>query len=348
MPKHFTTRPRFVIYYVPTGMGLAKDARILQGVLSRLGFEVRIEIVPAELHYPRWQFWLLDFSRKINFIAIYKKLGKWLHVQSDEYAIHLENIIYKKCFLNQNHILIPNQEWFEPRNFSLLHVMQGIWCKTHFAELIFKEMGARTTYIGFASQIDENCHGSPQHKDYFFSRVGKSRHRGADLLLRLWSLHPEWPLLKIVIHKDRFPSTYPANVECIESPANDEDYHALASSSLLHIYMTETEGFGHSIVEAMGYGCVLLVTDAPPMNEVVNRESALMVESIYIGQKFFSPRFAAISQSLEARIEQVLNMTNEELEQFSHAASMRYRKLQQDFEEQMGKVIEGMIEGVSN
>lgn len=342
-----TKNPRFVIYYVPTGMGLVKDARILQTVLSRLGFETRIEVVPAEIRYPRWQFWLLDFSRRINFIAIYKKLAKWLRMRSDEYAIHLENIIYKKCFLNQNHILIPNQEWFEPRNQALLSVMHNVWCKTHFAEAIFKELGARTTYIGFASQIDESYLGSPKRKDYFFSRVGKGRHRGVDLLLRLWSQHPEWPLLKMVIHKDRFPNTYPTNVECIASPANDEDYQALASSSLLHICMTETEGFGHSIVEAMGYGCVLLVTNAPPMNEVINRGAAIMVESSYNGQKGYSPRFAALPQALESCIEQVLNMTDEELHGLGCAAAVHYRKLQENFEGRLKQIIAGVIGDVS-
>jgi glycosyltransferase involved in cell wall biosynthesis len=335
-------KPRFVIYYVPTGMGLVTDAQILHSVLSRLGFEVRIEVVPAEIYYPRWQQWLLDFSRKINFIAIYKKPGKWLRVKSDVYAIHLENIIYKKCFLKQNHILIPNQEWFEPRNQMLLPAMQSVWCKTRCAENIFRELGARTTYIGFASQVHKSCYGLPKQKNYFFSRVGKSRHRGAELLIRLWTQHPEWPTLKMVIHKDRFPEAYPANVECIGSPETDEDYHRLASSSLLHIYMTETEGFGHSIVEAMGYGCVLLVTDAPPMNEVTNKETALLVGSTYSGQKRFSPLFAPLPQAVEANIERVLNMTDEELERFSIAASARYLELQRDFEIRLGEVIDGI------
>lgn len=324
------------------GMGLVKDAQILQLTLARLGYDVRVEAVISEVSYSPLLRWLLDFSRKINFIAIYKKIGKLLHLRSSVYAIHLENIIYKKCFLNQNHILIPNQEWFEPRNQGLLTIMQAVWCKTHYAENIFRELGARVTYIGFASQINPTCLGLPKHKNYFFSRIGKSRHRGTELLVDVWRRHPEWPTLKMVIHKERFPSSYPANVECIESLGNDEDYHLLASSSLLHVCMTETEGFGHSIVEAMGYGCVLLVTDAPPMNEIASAECALMVPSAYSGQKSFSPRFAAIPAALEANVMRVLQMTDIDLGLLSTAAEERYQKLRDEFEKRLKDVISRM------
>lgn len=337
-------KPRFVIYYVPSGMGLVKDAEILSTVLVRLGFDVRVESTPAEVTYPLWQQWLLSFLRKINFILIYKKIIKMVGIKTNTYAIHLENINYKKCFRFERHILIPNQEWFEPHNIHLLRYMTSVWCKSHYAQGIFNELGCKTDYIGFVSQVNSAFIGQPKAKDYFFSRSGKSRHRGAELLIQLWARHPEWPLLKIVMHKERIPASYPANVECIVSPVDTEAYHRLASASLLHIYMTETEGFGHSIVEAMGYGCVLLVTDAPPMNEILTAESALLVEAAYAGQKRLSPRFAASPDALERAVDKALRLTDDEILAITSAASQGYQSMHCAFEQRLSIAISSLLD----
>lgn len=339
---HKTDKPRFTIYYVPTGTGLLKDAEILQGAIAGLGFCCRVEPLVAEFLYPVWQRSLLSFLRKTNFLAIYKKLFKCLGITSNSYAIHLENIVYKKCYRNENHILIPNQEWFEPGGVSLLRFMKAVWCKSYFAENIFRELGCKTHYIGFCSAINQQFFGLPKQRDYFLSRVGKSRFRGAELLMGLWAQHPEWPLLKIVMHADRIPENYPSNVECIVSPEDINVYHHLASSSLFHIYMTEMEGFGHSIVEAMGYGALLLVTNAPPMNEILDSDCALMVDATYAGQKILSPRFSALPAALESAVLEVMQLNEQRLATISANAVQRYQQLREDFPEKLMGAIEAI------
>jgi glycosyltransferase involved in cell wall biosynthesis len=252
--------------------------------------------------------------------------------------------VFNKCFLHENHILIPNQEWFDPHAIDLLFFMEAVWCKSHFAENIFNEFDCATKYIGFCSEINVNSLSLKKSRDYFFSRIGKSKYRGAELLINLWAQHPEWPLLKIVINKENIPQKTPANVEYLMGALDTDEFQFLAASSLFHIYMTETEGFGHSIAEAMGYGSIIIVTDAPPMNEILNDQCAILVKANYIGQKMLAPRFGASQADVAAAINKVLVLTDEEINQITANAQATYQQLQNSFNGRLEAVIKNLLE----
>jgi glycosyltransferase involved in cell wall biosynthesis len=341
--KNDSELPTFKIYYAPTGYGLVKDAKILHDAIQKLGFSC--SILPVEnkkTHNSRgYRYWLY-LLKKYNALGICKKITQKFRSKSSVYSLHLENIIFSKCFLHENHILIPNQEWFDPHSIDLLFFMKAVWCKSHFARNIFNELDCKTDYIGFCSEIDTNLLALDKSRDYFFSRIGKSKYRGGKLLIDLWSQHPEWPMLKIVIHSENIPHPIPENVECF-SALDTEGYRLLSASSLFHIYMTETEGFGHSIVEAMGYGSVIIVTDAPPMNEVLNDKCAILVKANYVGQKMLAPRFGALQADVAGAINKVLILTDDEVDHLAANAQATYQLLQRDFINRVGNTIDKLL-----
>lgn len=337
------TLPTFKIYYSPTGNGLVTDAIILQSAIQKLGFSCFIHPVENEKAHrsKAYRYWLY-LLRKYNALGLCKKITRKLRVKSNVYALHLENIVFTKCFLHEHHILIPNQEWFDPYSLDLLSFMDAVWCKSHFAHDIFNEFYCKAEYIGFCSEINADLVSLKKSRDYFFSRVGKSKYRGGKLLIDLWSQHPEWPILKIVIHKENIPQSLPENVECINA-LNTEDYCSLSASSLFHIYMTETEGFGHSIVEAMGYGSVIIVTEAPPMTEVLNDSCAILVEATYVGQKMLAPRFAAKSLDVAAAVQKVLVLSDDKIDCLANNAKIEYQLLQKNFLVTLDKTIKNIL-----
>lgn len=331
----------FEIYYSRAGFGLSKDARILSEALAFLGHDVAVKELPkaGEGFGGKFNEKLQTLCMLFSMLFFYRKLQRIFLGKPTVVAIHLEKIFYWKLFLHRHHVLIPNQEWFNPKQFSLLSFVDGIWAKTSFAVGIFAEFKSNICRIGFSSSV-EPISTSAKTRDYFFSRVGMSRFRGAEVLVNLWRCHPEWPLLKLVIDNSCRPLNPPHNVEYLDIFLNYEDYIACSSAALFHIYATETEGFGHSIVEAMGSGAVVLVTDAPPMNEIANSTCALMVGSFYKGQKWFSPRFSVLPAELEAAVNKALQMSGEETQKIVDNAMLRPNILKQDFYSSLASAIQ--------
>lgn len=322
----------FTIYHSRAGFGLANDARILKNALSTLGHQVKIvecQVAPSNADSDLKALFI-HLAKIIGILFFYRRIQRLILGRPLEVAIHIEKIFYGKLFSHQKHILIPNQEWFSPGSFSLLEYIDVIWVKTNFAKAIFSEFKKNTAYIGFCSNIDY-AGSSDKSRGYFFSRIGKGPFRGANKLVEIWRRHPEWPPLKMVIDPSCRPPEPPENVEYIDIFTHVEDYHRLAGGSLFHIYATEAEGFGHSINEAMGLGSVVLVTNAPPMNELVTRDCGFLIDAEYSGQKLFSPRFSIVDLALEEVIVRVLQLDQREIDLLSQKAKERFQKIKETF-----------------
>lgn len=323
---------KFEIYYSRSGFGLVKDAAILQRALLLLGHQAKvIECpLPSKGINERVANFFVRMIKLVGVLFFYRKIQRLIFGKPQSFSIHLEKVFYGKLFSHQKHILVPNQEWFSSNSFSLLDYIDVVWTKTYFAREIFLEFKKNTSYIGFCS-VDEAYESAEKSRDYFFSRIGKGRFRGAKKLVDVWRRHPEWPVLKLVIDPSCRPEECPQNVEYIDTFVRFEDYNRLAGSSLFHIYATEVEGFGHSINEAMAQGAVVLVTNAPPMNEIANSDCALLIDAEYIGQKLFSPRFAVKDSALEEVVARAMMLEDNDINQISRKAIDRSQELRDNF-----------------
>lgn len=323
---------KFRIYFSKTGFGLRKDAKILSDALTHFGYETEIVEMPSsEKRFGGVRGMLIKALKAFNVLFFCKTVQDILFREKNTVGIHLESIFYENLYRSEHHILIPNQEWFEVSHVQLLPYIKEVWVKTKFAQEIYVQYKRPVRYIGFCSVLEHYDAGVPKSRDYFFSRTGMSEYRGAKNLIDVWARHPEWPPLKIVIHPSTRPLFKPDNVEFLDIFPRVEDFVRFSSGSLFHIYATETEGFGHSILEAMGYGAVVMVTNAPPMNEIANESCALMLTAEYSGQKSIAPRFAVVPEALEATIEKAMKMDDESITKIGVAAQQRMLDFKQDF-----------------
>lgn len=334
---------KFRIYYSKTGFGLRKDARILSEAFKHFGYESEIVEMPSsETRFSGVRGLLLGILKVFNLLFFYKAIQNILVRQKMTVGIHLESIFYENLYRAEHHILVPNQEWFEVSHIGLLPYIKEVWVKTTFAEGIFAQYKRPVQYIGFCSMLEEYDATAPKRRDYFFSRTGISAYRGAENLINVWARHPEWPPLKLIIHPSRRPSIKPPNVQFLDIFSRAEDFVQLASSSLFHIYATETEGFGHSILEAMGYGSVVMVTDAPPMNEIANESCALMLRAEYSGQKGIAPRFSVIPSALEIAVEKAMSLDEDAIKKLCAASQQRMIDFKQEFYSSLDKVLKNL------
>lgn len=155
--------------------------------------------------------------------------------------------------------------------------------------------------------------------------AGNSGFKGTEVLIRVWRKHPEWPTLTLVCNQLPDNNELPKNIEVL-SNITDDDLTALWATAGIAILPSEVEGFGQILVEAQAYGCVVVTTDAPPMNEVVNPEFGILVpycstEAFRMGTRYFVD-----PQELEQAIHCLLTLPRQNLQVMSTNAIQHSRE----------------------
>jgi hypothetical protein len=224
--------------------------------------------------------------------------------------IALEHV--RPCYfrLARLNLLVPNPEWLSPHSQRYLPRFDAILCKTRYAIDLFSARGCRAIYIGFRSS--DCLDPSTPRQAAFLHLAGASRMKGTQRLLALWRRHPEWPkLLLLQSPKTALPAAgpSPANIEHRVGYLNDiREIRYLQNAHRFHLCLSETEGWGHYIVEAMSCAAVVITCDAPPMNELVTAERGVLVETAEASPFNMTTRYQFDEAALEAAVEHLMRM----------------------------------------
>ncbi len=236
--------------------------------------------------------------------------------------------------LAQCNLLIPNQEMFAQCLVPQLDHLDGVLCKTRYAEDMFSALTPRTKYIGFTSQ---NRKLTTIQSDYqrFFHLAGKSAlRRGTTDILDLWKRNPQFPPLTVVAHHlDSTPYQGCGNLEIWTDYQSEAKILDLQNRCGLHLCLSEAEGFGHFINEAMSIGACVITTQAPPMNELVTPDRGYLIplDRAVPVPKYFHKAFIFSPQALEQRIREILATPIADRQALGQAARAYYETSQQDF-----------------
>lgn len=323
------------------GRGLSQDMRLLRETLESLGHEVHCTAVgPRRRRLSRkalqlraqllWQ-WLRRGCR-----------GSWKF----DANIMLEHVRPAFFGMARRNLFIPNPEWLSPRDERHLHRFDGLLVKTRVAEDTFRARGINTHHIGFRS-TDSLIPGTLR-QPRFLHLAGASRMKGTRRLLALWRRHPEWPPL-LVLQSPQTASGVPAG------PARDNVEHRIATlsdirqirllqnSHRFHLCLSETEGWGHYIVEGMSCGAVVITCDAPPMNELVGQERGVLVAANASGAQNAAMRYQFDEAALEAAIEATYAMDDDQNARVGAAARTWFEENQRRFTDSLQEALRQLL-----
>lgn len=234
------------LFSMRNGKGLETDEKVLKEAIERDGHQVQS----------------FQHSHATN------------HKHDADVNIFIEMINPEMLSWAPRNWFIPNPEWYR-QELALLDRVDLILCRTEEVEKIFKGMGKKTYYLGFTSP---DCLQEGVEKDYtkVLHLAGGSNLKGTPVVLKVWSQRDDMPSLTVVKHNQKPEFAPLSSVMWIGQPLPQVTLRELQNSCGLHLCPSETEGFGHYIMEAMSAGAVVITTDAPPMNRLITDPRCLI------------------------------------------------------------------------
>ncbi|NJO13376.1 MAG: glycosyltransferase family 4 protein [Gammaproteobacteria bacterium] len=289
------------------GVGLARDIALLAAALQECGHNVAVTTIDAAQARRRRSI-LLQLRVRVG---ASRRKAQPRPVPGADLNIMLEHVWLQYLDTARVNIAVPNPEWFDHHDRRVLSLVDQVWAKTDYTRQVFGGLGCTTTYIGFDS--DDRYAGEVRKERTYFHLAGKSNMKGTDRLLRVWSRHPEWPRLIVVLHRKQ-PPKLPAlpNVEWHVGYLSDSALRTMQNQSTFHVCLSLTEGWGHYIVEALSTAAVTVTVDAAPMNELVRPEHGVLVAYGATGTQRLSKTYHFDEWRLEDAIEQTIVMSDAE------------------------------------
>jgi glycosyltransferase involved in cell wall biosynthesis len=296
------------------GVGLSRDLALLAGALAASGCEVT-QHPCARRDRKRRRSLLTRLAMRL------RRLRTPAAHPPFDVNVMLEHIWPQFVQQARLNVLVPNPEWTDRRDLAMLRVADRIWAKTALAEQLFAARGSRVLNIGFDSE-DRLDLAVPRMLQ-FLHLAGRSPLKGTQRLLALWRRHPEWPQLTVLQDNPAGRDSREvaaANIVLQCGFASDQQLRTLQNAHRFHLCLSEAEGWGHYIAEAMSVGAITLTTDAAPMNELIGAGRGLLVAA-HLAEQHNLARIARFDErALEAAIAQALLLDHAQLDAIGAAA----------------------------
>ncbi|HEY2396403.1 MAG TPA: glycosyltransferase [Rudaea sp.] len=294
------------------GFGLSRDLRLLAAALASRGHVVCVSAIrrgKLRKFAGPWRLRARSAARRLRGDGA---------IEFDV-NLMLEEIRSEYLPLARRNVLLPNPEWFRPQDRQALGAIDCVFAKTRHAESIFAMLGCAVAFTGFTS--DDRYDHSIARECAFFHLAGRSRNKNTEPLLQLWRRHPQWPRLTVVQDpRSAQPAAPVSNIDHRIDHLDDAELRRLQNRHRFHLCPSQTEGFGHYLVEAMSVGAVTLTLDAAPMNELVTIERGVVVPVARTATQRLATTNYFDDAEMERAVERIIGLGDAECERLGSAA----------------------------
>jgi hypothetical protein len=306
-------------------VGLQNDYKILKESLKN--FKTN------EISYP-----------EIAYVRNYK-----VKLETVEMNIFLEHIYANIIQYAKHNVFIPNLEWLNKYDESLIDKIDMILCKTKQGyEILSKKYQNKVKYIGFTSLNRDISQICPMYNKCVHVK-GISKYKNTQMLLDLYMKHPEWPVLYIVNYgientngyiRIDTPVKIKENIILYQNFLDEESLKKLMNLCGIHLCCSFSEGFGHYINEGRSVGAAVVTTDGAPMNEMVNELLISYDEEVSIMNGY---GYKIDAEIMEKQLGKIFEKSQEEMESIGKMNKEQYKISTKKFQEKINSIVESIL-----
>lgn len=318
------------------GFGLSRELRLIGETLGAAGIEVHV----SAIRRGKLRKWLRPWQMRARLWG-YRLLGQDPRARFD-INLMIEHVRPEDLPFARRNLFSPHPEWCLPRDVALLPAIDRVLAKTRHAEPVFQQLGCRTTFV--SSTSEDRMERAMTRQRAFFHLAGRSQNKGTESLLALWRRHPEWPQLTVLQNPRTVrPGIPAANIDHRVGYVSDDEVRGLQNSHLFHLCPSETEGFGHYLMEAMSVAAVTITTDAEPMNELVTAERGLLVAHASSGRQNLATTYYFDAAAMETAVARAIAMPDEECARVGARARAFYERNDREFRERLVAAVQAAL-----
>jgi hypothetical protein len=304
------------------GFGNGADIRIVEEILKKHGYDVKVNGIRKN-----------DRLSRLKLTATHAMLFRGRY----DLNVFLGPIFGEWIPFARRNAIIPNVECFRKRWRHYLPCIDLVIAKTRVTEKAFNRFATRTRFVSFTSgdKLDERFPKSYSS----FLHLSSGWIKGTRRMLETWRDHPEWPCLTALVNRSQITDICAENIHLVSHYVPRDEIAKLLNHCGIHLCLSEAEGFGHYIVEAMSTRAVTATTDGPPMNELVQPGRGLLVDVERTIPWHCSDRHFFDKKSLEKQVARILTMCDTEKAQIGFAARDWFLSNDRYFREAFPEVI---------
>jgi glycosyltransferase involved in cell wall biosynthesis len=252
--------------------------------------------------------------------------------------IFLESLVPDYFDCARVNCLLPNEEWLSDGDRGLLRAIDMVFFKTRHAMDVLSAEAKASEFIGFTSLDRRDSRVTPRW-DAALHVSGWNPHKGTAAVARAWVRNPRWPRITLVSQLDGV-ALQRANIEHIAGRLSDRELRRLQNACAVNVCPSESEGFGHTLMEAMSCGAVIVTTDAPPMHELVSAEEGFLVPHASTAPLRAGTRFFVDGDRLTDVLARVWTEGASALRARREAARAKYERLTAAFHARLASVVQ--------
>jgi hypothetical protein len=331
------TGGRVNIIFGDNGSGLTHDAGVLRDALQLAGH--RVSLTPRA---PRKFPWSLNYAPELS-RQLVRGVGQgavkaWARrVPFWDINIFIESLVpdYFECA--RVNALFPHQEWLTERDRQMLSDVDIVLFKTRHAMEVLGAETKNAAFVGFSSfdRLDRHTRANGKAALHV---SGWNPQKGTAAVLDVWSKHHEWPHLTVVSQLNLAHGTQ-ANITRVTHRVSNGELRRLQNECVFHLCPSEVEGFGHTLVEALSCGAIVVTTDAPPMNELVSANEGVLVPYVSTAEMASGIRYLVDPDSLAETLGRLWMIDDASLHRRRAAARQRYEAMRAAFQTALARTL---------
>lgn len=255
-------------------------------------------------------------------------------------------LLYDDNFIK---IFIPHPEIIVDRTLTLLQRIDHIWHKTQLSSQAFKNFAPQAAHFftGFTSNDPTITVQSYRRFAHF---RGKASNRHSKQILDVWRSNPHYPELRYHFYQELNASWEEPfefkewltcrNISIMAGKIDKDFYNQQVGECGIHLCLSGVEGFGHYINEARAIGAVVVVIDAPPMNEFIDISSGILIPPSDRRKMGLVYRHIVTEAEIKLAIDKIVALPQEHLEALGRSARRRYVSERQLFLERSAYLLD--------